>query len=166
MDSSDAKSGTISTCCEAGRQIYDLRQLVFTLPLPTLLLTSRPDHRDRINLIYTKNNISVSKVTHGGRGYAVKVSREHGASVEGAKALGGWSESGSFRPCYDRALPVDAMLGAAMFDALRPEAHFYPVNPFVSIRITSPNPIDVKTVPPVELMTALFPWVEGEQMAL
>jgi hypothetical protein len=90
----------------------------------TKLITRYSDHRDRINLIYAKNNISVSKVTHGGRGYAVKVSREHGASVEGAKALGGWSESGSFRPCYDRALPVDAMLGAAMFDAQRPEAHF------------------------------------------
>lgn len=84
------------------------------------------DHRERINSIYAKNNITISKVTHAGRGYAVKVSREHGASVEGAKALGGWSESGSFRPCYDRALPVDAMLGAAMFDAQRPENHFLP----------------------------------------
>lgn len=63
-------------------------------------------------------------MTHAGRGYAVKVSREHRASVAGPKALGGWSESGSFRPCYDRVLPVDAMLGAAMFDVQQREAHF------------------------------------------
>lgn len=54
------------------------------------------------------------------------MAREHGASVEGAKALGGWSDSGSFRACYDRALPLDALLGAAMFDATKPEAHFLP----------------------------------------
>ncbi|KAF7366206.1 NDC10-II domain-containing protein [Mycena venus] len=47
------------------------------------------NHRDRLNAIYAKNDISISKVTHAGRGYAVKVSREHGASVAGAKALGG-----------------------------------------------------------------------------
>jgi hypothetical protein len=90
------------------------------------LITVFSDHRDRINLIYKKNNVSITKVTHSGRGYAVKTSREHGASVEGAKALGGWSESGPFRPCYDRALPVDAMLGAAMFDVQKPETHFLP----------------------------------------
>ncbi|KAJ6629729.1 hypothetical protein B0H10DRAFT_2208694 [Mycena sp. CBHHK59/15] len=82
------------------------------------------NHRKRINLIYEKNGINISKVTHAGRAYTVKTAREYGASVDGAKALGGWSESGSFRPCYDRALPVDALLGAAMFDAARPEAHF------------------------------------------
>jgi hypothetical protein len=46
--------------------------------------------------------------------------------VDGAKALGGWSDSGSFKPCYDRALPIDALLGAAMFDEARPESHFVP----------------------------------------
>jgi hypothetical protein len=51
----------------------------------------------------------------------------HGASIDGTKALGGWSEScGSFCPCYDRALPVDAMLGAAMFNARKPENYHLP----------------------------------------
>lgn len=54
----------------------------------------------------------------------MKIARENGASVAGAKALGGWSESGSFRPCYDRALPVDALLGAAMFNGRKPESYF------------------------------------------
>lgn len=82
------------------------------------------DHRKRVNLIYKKNNINITKVTHAGRVFSVKTAREYGASVAGAKALGGWADSGSFQPCYDRALPVDALLGAAMFDAARPEAHF------------------------------------------
>jgi hypothetical protein len=33
---------------------------------------------------------------------------------------------GAFRRCYDLALPVETMLGAAMFDAQRPETHFLP----------------------------------------
>jgi hypothetical protein len=74
--------------------------------------------------MHVKNDIHITKVTHGGREFTVKTAREHGASVNGTKALGGWSESGSFRPCYDRALPVDAMLGAAMFNGRKPESYF------------------------------------------
>lgn len=64
-------------------------------------------------------NIEIVKVTHAGRPYTVKVARDGGASVAGAMALGLWMQSsgGSFRPCYDRALPVDALLGAAGFNA-------------------------------------------------
>jgi hypothetical protein len=82
------------------------------------------DHRKRVNLIYDKNGVNISKVTHAGREFSVKTAREYGATVDGTKALGGWSDSGSFKPCYYRALPVDALLGAAMFDATRPESHF------------------------------------------
>jgi hypothetical protein len=82
------------------------------------------DHRKRVNLIYERNGVNISKVTHAGREFSVKTAREYGASVDGAKVFGGWSDSGSFKPCYDRALPVDALLGAAMFNAMRPESHF------------------------------------------
>lgn len=92
--------------------------------MSSLLLYS--DHRDRVNLIYLRNNIAISKVTHAGRAYSARTAREYGASVDGAKALGGWSDTGSFKACYDRALPLDALLGAAMFDATKPEGHFIP----------------------------------------
>lgn len=63
------------------------------------------------------NAISITKVTHAGRTYAAQNARANGASVNGTKALGGWSETGAFRNCYDRAFPVDALLGAAGFSA-------------------------------------------------
>lgn len=51
--------------------------------------------------------------------------REHGASIDDAKALGNWSESGSYG-VYDRALSVEALMGAAMFNAKDPRSHFLP----------------------------------------
>lgn len=111
--------------------------------------------------------MNISKVTHAGREFSVKTAREYGASVDGAKALGGWSDSGSFRPCYDRALPVDALLGAAMFDAGRPESHFLPrefLGEFYSDDIFII--IDAKPEPPAELLENIFPWVETELAAL
>lgn len=73
--------------------------------------------------MHAANNISITKVTHATRPYAAQTCRENGASVTGTKALGGWSESGSYRACYDRALPVDALLGAAMFNGRKPETY-------------------------------------------
>jgi len=81
-------------------------------------------HNERVNLIHIRNEVSITKSTHAGHPFAAQTARAHGASVSGTKALGGWSESGSFRPCYDQAFPADALLGAAMFNACRPEAHF------------------------------------------
>lgn len=82
------------------------------------------DHRDRVNTIHAAVGISISKSTHAARPFTAQTARVHGASIDGTKALGGWSDSsGSFRPCYDRALPVDAMLGAAMFNARKPETY-------------------------------------------
>ena len=83
-------------------------------------------HNDRVNMIHVKNNVSITKSTHAGRTFAVQTARAHGASVDGTKALGGWSESGSFRPCYDRAFPADALLGAAMFNAQKTEDYCLP----------------------------------------
>ena len=91
-------------------------------------MTEYSAHNDRVNLIHIRNDVSITKSTHAGRPFAAQTARAHGASVSGTKALGGWSESGSFRPCYDQAFPADALLGAAMFNALRPDAHFQPRN--------------------------------------
>lgn len=38
--------------------------------------------------------------------------------------MGGWSENGAFRPCYHHALPLDALLGVAMFNGQKPETYF------------------------------------------
>jgi hypothetical protein len=74
--------------------------------------------------LYERNDVTITKVTHAGRGYTAKTARENGASATEVKALGVWSDSGSYRACYDRALPVRALLAAAMFDSEHPETHF------------------------------------------
>jgi hypothetical protein len=90
------------------------------------LLTIIVDHHARVTLIHTKNNIYIMKVMHMGRCFAAQNARAHGATVNGTKALGGWNESGAFRNCYDRAFPVDALLGAAAFSACHPEQYSLP----------------------------------------
>ncbi|KAJ7048605.1 hypothetical protein C8F01DRAFT_1266940 [Mycena amicta] len=64
-------------------------------------------HRDRVKKAYDANN-----------------TWEHGASAAEVKALGGWNENGSYRACYDRAFPLEAMLAAAMFNSKEPQSHF------------------------------------------
>ena len=71
--------------------------------------------------------------------------------MNSTKALGGWNESGAFRNCYDRAFPVDALLGAAAFSARHPEQYSLPRG---------------SLEPPGDLLRQLFPWVEGQQAAL
>ena len=78
--------------------------------------------------MHMKNNIDITKKTHAGRHYAAQTACAHGASVHGTKALSGWSDNGSFNPVYDRAFPFDALLGAAMFNARRPDDYFLPRN--------------------------------------
>jgi len=82
------------------------------------------DHRERVNAIHSGVGVCISKSTHATRSFTAQTARQHGASVDGTKALGGWSENGSFRPCYDRALPLDGLLGAANFNAQKPESYF------------------------------------------
>lgn len=65
-----------------------------------------------------KNNM------HSGHEFTVKTAHEHGATINGAKVLGGWSESAAFWPCYDHALPVDALQDAAMFNGWKAESYF------------------------------------------
>ncbi|KAK7008468.1 hypothetical protein R3P38DRAFT_3210716 [Favolaschia claudopus] len=108
---------------------------------------SYANHRERVKNLHEKNNVSISKVTHAGRGYTAKTARENGASSAEVKALGGWSDSGSYRACYDRALPLRAMLAAAMFDSEHPETHFLARD---------------SLQPPAAVLALIFPWVEDE----
>ncbi|KAK7000831.1 hypothetical protein R3P38DRAFT_3218014 [Favolaschia claudopus] len=73
--------------------------------------------------MHKANDVSITKVTHGARPFAAQMCRSFGASVSDTKALGGWNESGSFKNCYDRALPVGALLGAAFFNSAKPELY-------------------------------------------
>ncbi|KAG2095327.1 hypothetical protein BD769DRAFT_1678376 [Suillus cothurnatus] len=76
------------------------------------------NHHDRITTMHMKNNIDITKKTHAGHHYAAQTACAHGASVNGTKALGSWSDNGSFNLVYDRAFPLDALLGAGMFNVL------------------------------------------------
>jgi hypothetical protein len=77
-------------------------------------------------MIHSAVGVCLSKSTHAACSFTAQTARQNGASVDGTKALGGWSENGSFRPCYDRALPLEALLGAATFNARKPESYFLP----------------------------------------
>ncbi|RDB27704.1 hypothetical protein Hypma_003308 [Hypsizygus marmoreus] len=108
------------------------------------------NHRKRVHLMYIRNDITARKITHAGRPFAATTAREHRATVEDTKALGNWSQ-GALQACYDRALPVDALLAAASFNARKQESYF------IARDVLEP---------PKELLHTIFPWVEGELDAL
>jgi len=112
---------------------------------------SYDNHHERITVMHKKNNIDITKKTHAGRHYAALTARAHGASTSGTKALGGWNESGSFNSVYDRAFPLDALLGAAMYNGRRPEEYTLPRGCLV---------------PPRDLLSQIFPFVESAQAEL
>ena len=84
------------------------------------------DHHERITVMHKKNNIDIMKKTHAGRHYAAQTARAHGASMSGTKALGGWNESRSFNSVYDHVFPLDALLGAVMYNGQHPEEYALP----------------------------------------
>jgi hypothetical protein len=90
--------------------------------------------------------------------------------VNGTKALGGWNESGAFRNCYDRAFPVDALLGAAGFNAQRPKQYHLPRSALGEISCPYSfgfaMTLAVFLEPLSELLQQIFPWVESEHAAL
>ncbi|KAJ8523520.1 hypothetical protein ONZ45_g93 [Pleurotus djamor] len=104
------------------------------------------NHRKRVNIMKTELNIAISKVTHAGRPYTAITAREHGASRDDTKDLGGWSQPGSYH-VYDQTLPVDAMIGAASFNARKQETY-----------MVARGVLD----PPSDMVNLLFPWVESE----
>ncbi len=71
--------------------------------------------------MHQANDVDIMKSMHAGHFYGAMNLCAHGATVSGTKALRGWNESGSFRNCYDRAFPIDTLLGAASFNARKPE---------------------------------------------
>ena len=83
----------------------------------------RIDHHDCVTVMHKKNNVDITKKTHAGHHYAAHTVRAHGASASGTKALGSWNESGSFTSVYDRVFPLDVLMGAAMYNARRPEEY-------------------------------------------
>lgn len=85
------------------------------------------DHHSRVKKMHEDNKILISKATHAGRGYAAHTARQFGAMKESVKAIG-WSAGDSFSACYDRALPMDALMGAAMFNVRNFSSYFLPRN--------------------------------------
>lgn len=65
-------------------------------------------------------------VTHGGRIYSAEKAASHGASGLDVKALGNWKTGDAYSEIYMRVLPTGAMLGAAMFNAQKPEQYHLP----------------------------------------
>jgi hypothetical protein len=130
-------------------------------------LTSLEAHHDRVKAMHLANNVSITKITHATRALAAQTCRSFSASVSDTQALGGWNESGSFKNCYDCALPVGALLGAAHFSSAKPDLHRVAqdcLGTFKPIQRT----INSKTFtdPPNEILKQLFPWIEQEQAAL
>lgn len=112
---------------------------------------SYDNHYDRVKLIHSKNDISLTKATHATRHFTAKTARAHGASGNDVKAIGCWSVNDAFANCYDHALPLEGLLGAAMFNARKPEQYFLARD---------------HLEPPGELLSQIFPWVEQECAAL
>ena len=111
--------------------------------------------------MHMKNDINITKVTHAGRPYTAKTSRENGACVNDVKALGGWSEGGSYRPCYDRALPVGALLGAAMFNGNRQDSYFVPrshLGKLLQCHWGSPLILHLQNLPPYFCHSCFLGW--------
>ncbi|KAF5310463.1 hypothetical protein D9611_012258 [Ephemerocybe angulata] len=108
-------------------------------------------HRDRVNIIKSKYNITCIKVTHAGRVSGAEGAIEGGATVDGTKKLGLWSQGGSFEGSYASAtLPLNAMLALAYFNGERKD-NYYVSRDFMN--------------PPDELCSLIFPWIEQEETA-
>lgn len=76
--------------------------------------------------MFSANQVSNEKVTHVGRPFAAQTARRNGATVADAKALGGWSDSGSYRACYERSLPLSAIWAVAGFNGSDLDSYFVP----------------------------------------
>ncbi|KAG6375127.1 hypothetical protein JVT61DRAFT_3329 [Boletus reticuloceps] len=78
-------------------------------------------HHKCVTVMHIKNSIDIMKKTYAGHHYAALTAHVHSASTSGTKALGGWNESGSLNSMYDHAFPLDALLGAMMYNGHWPE---------------------------------------------
>jgi hypothetical protein len=123
-------------------------------------------HYKIITQMYDALGLSKHKKTHIGRTTTVLNMREHNASQDDVKALGIWSQHGSYAAVYDRGLPLKGLLPAAGFDADRLQDYCLPRG----ILGTLLNPFQFfshfDTEPPAALVALLFPWAEDEQEKL
>ncbi|KAE8242398.1 hypothetical protein A4X03_0g8047 [Tilletia caries] len=108
-------------------------------------------HDGAVRTMFRLNNVDVGKTTHAGRTAGAMHARENGASVSGTKALGGWSDGGAFRSCYDRSFPLDAIWAVAGFNGQDLDSYYV---------------ARAHTKPPDVLLSQLFPWIEDEREKL
>ncbi|CAK5262885.1 unnamed protein product [Mycena citricolor] len=136
-------------CGEYGKRDWYSYHVFFTVnPMNEMTYAT---HHGRVVAMHQANDISITKVTHGARPFAAQTARAHGATVSDTKAMGGWNDNGSFKNCYDRKFPVEALLGAANFKSSRPEAYHVARDTLC---------------PPADLVAQIFPWIETEQKGL
>ncbi|KAE8211507.1 hypothetical protein CF327_g4736 [Tilletia walkeri] len=83
-------------------------------------------HDLAVHKMFSANDVDVGKTTHAGRAAAAMNARENGASVAGTKALGGWSDGGAFRSCYDRSFLLDAIWAVAGFNGSDLDSYHVP----------------------------------------
>ncbi|GBE82271.1 hypothetical protein SCP_0406550 [Sparassis crispa] len=109
---------------EYGRRNWYQYHVFYALRLDMPM--SYETHCSCINALHIQHEILIMKVTHASRSFAAQNTRSHGVSASDTKALGGWSESGSSWSCYDRELPIDALVGSAMLNARQLGTYFIP----------------------------------------
>lgn len=86
------------------------------------------------------------------------------------KSIGCWSVNDAFANCYDRALPLEGLLGAGMFNARKPEQYFLARDHLGKLLLPPfeclPDSFCFEPEPPPELLAQIFPWIEQESAAL
>ncbi|PPQ81847.1 hypothetical protein CVT24_008666 [Panaeolus cyanescens] len=110
---------------------------------------SYENHRKQCNDQKEHLNLSHHASTHGGRSYTATTAIALGASTDSVRALGNWSFSGSWS-LYNHSLPIDAMVAAAGCNGHQIDSYFV---------------LRECIVPPNELLSSLFPWVDIEEAA-
>ncbi|PPR03148.1 hypothetical protein CVT24_012765 [Panaeolus cyanescens] len=108
---------------------------------------SSENHRQQFNDQKDELGLFHRQVTHVGRSFGASIAMERGASSDSARALGLWSQPGSF-DVYVRSLPTDAMVALAGFNGRQPGSYF------IARDVLEP---------PESLLSELFPWVEQEE---
>jgi hypothetical protein len=86
----------------------------------------RTAHNSGVRKAFAALGITKSHTTHAGRVTAARDATAFNATESDTKAHGGWNEQGSFRACYQRELPVSAMLALAGFDGRHMERYWVP----------------------------------------
>lgn len=118
VGSMDTGSGTTTSSSMLEHPARRCRTTVGSVPVSSQSeLTFGVDHHNHVTVMHKKNNIDITKKTHAGCHYSAHTARAHGVSASGTMALSSWNESGSFMSVYDRAFPLDALMGAAMYNA-------------------------------------------------